>query len=118
MKDLESFAVDLRIRVHDSDNTVGYAGRQDGVDTWCCAAMVRTGFQRHIERGAVRAVTGGGDGLDLGMLSADRLGPPAAGNALVVDDDGPDGWIGSGAPEGIVPQFERLTHVVNVVLLL
>src|SRR5882757_11559735 len=71
---------------------------------------MRTGLQRHIQRGAARGLAGAFQGFGLGMRPSARLGPAAADDDAILDHDGADGRIGPGAALPAPAERQRQLH--------
>ena len=71
---------------------------------------MRTGLQRHVERGAARGLAGPPERLGLGMRPAAWLGPAAADDDAVLDDDRADGRVRPGATLPAPAERERKVH--------
>src|SRR4051812_29689723 len=89
-------AGDLGVGVFECRHHTRDTGTDDGVDAWRRLALVRAGFERHIERRALGRLAGALQRLGLGMGAAARLRPAAADDDAVLDDDRADGRIGPG----------------------
>ena len=87
-----NFGIGVFERRHDPRNARG----DDGVGAWRRLAVVRAGLQRDVERRAARRRAGAPQGLDLGMGPATGLGPAAADNGAVLDDDRAHGRVRPG----------------------
>src|SRR5438552_2663668 len=75
---------------------------------------MRTGLQRHIERGAARGVTGALQRLRFGMRAAAGLRPSAADNDAVFHHHRTDGGVRPGASLPAPPERQRELHEARV----
>src|SRR5579872_7129412 len=97
------FVIGILDRRHHSLDSCG----DHGVRARWRLAEMRTGLERHIERGAARRLAGPRQRLHLRMGTAARLGPAAADNDTVLDDDGAHRRIGPGPPEATPAEYKR-----------
>ena len=100
----------FRIGVLDRRHHARNAGRNHRIDAGRRFAEMRTGLQRHIERGAARGLAGPSQRLGLGMRPAAGLGPATADDDAVLDDDRADGRVRPGAPQPAPAERQRKLH--------
>ena len=104
----------FRIGILDRRNHPRNAGSDHGIDARRRFAEMRTGLERDIERGAACGLTGAPERLRLGMGPSARLGPAAADNDAVLDDNSADGGVGPGAALPAPPESQRKLHEARV----
>src|SRR5882724_9196235 len=104
----------LGVGILDCRHHAGNASGHDGISAGRRLADMRAWLQRHIERGTPRGLAGPPERLRLGVGTAAGLGPAAADDDAVLDDDSPDGGIGPGAPLPAPPQRQRQLHEAPV----
>ena len=97
-------------RRHHARNACG----DHGVDARRRFADMRTGLQRHIERGAAGGLTGALERLGFGMRAAAGLGPAAADDDAILHHDRADGGIRPGPPLPAPPKRQRKLHEARV----
>ena len=100
----------FRIGVFDRRHHARNAGRDHRIDARRRFAEMRTGLQRHIERGAARGFTGTSQRLGLGMRPSAGLRPATADDDAILDDDGTDGRVRPGAPQPTPAERQRELH--------
>ena len=71
---------------------------------------MRTGLERHIERGAPCGLTGTSQRLGLGMRPAAGLRPATADDDAIFDHDRADGRVRPGAPQPAPAERQRKLH--------
>src|SRR5258708_4518141 len=71
---------------------------------------MRTGLQRHIERGAPRGLARPHECLRLSMRPAAYLRPATANDHAILDHDRTDGRVRPGAPQPTPAERERELH--------
>ena len=104
----------FRIGILDRRHHAGDAGGDHGIDAGRRFADMRTGLQRHIERGAARGFTGALQCVRLGMRTAAGLGPAAGDNDAVFHHDRTDGGVRPGAPLPAPPERQGKLHEARV----
>ncbi len=100
----------FRIGVFDRRHHARNAGGDHRIDARRRFAEMRTGLQRHIERGAPRRLTGPSQRLGLGMRPSAGLRPATADDDAVLDDDRADGRVRPGAPQPAPAERQRKLH--------
>ena len=100
----------FRIGIFDRRHHARNAGRDHRIDARRRLAEMRTGLQRHIERGAARGFAGASQRLGLGMRPTARLRPAAADDDAVLDDDRTDGRVRPGAAQPAPAERQRKLH--------
>ena len=100
----------FRIGVLDRRHHARNAGGDHRIDAGRRFAEMRTGLQRHIERGAARGLAGPSQRLRLGMRPAAWLRPAAADDDAILDDDRADGRVRPGAPQPAAAERQRELH--------
>jgi len=73
-------------------------------------AFMRTGLERHIERGAARGLAGALQRLRFRMRASARLRPAATEDFAVFHNDRANGGIGPGIAEPAAAQRQRQVH--------
>jgi hypothetical protein len=74
-----------------------------------------TGLQGDVGGGTAGPLSGGGQGLRLGMGPAAGLGPAPRDHAATRDDDAADRGIGGDAPKAALRQAQGIAHMRQVV---
>ena len=93
-----------------AETTRAMPARDDGVGAGRRLAVMRARLERDVERGAARRLAGAAPALRLGMRPPAGLGPAAADDDAVLDDDRADRGIGPGLAEPAPPQRQRQRH--------
>jgi hypothetical protein len=106
---------DLGIGVDQRRNHPRGAGRDDRVGARGRLAVMRAGFERHVQRGAAGRVAGTRERLSLGVGAPTRLRPAAPDDDTVLDDHRTDRGIGPGTPEPTPAKRKREPHEATVV---
>ena len=92
-------AADARIRIAHSHDHAGDAGAQDGRGAGRRSAHVVARLERDQQRGTPGTRTGGTQRHDFGMVTAGRPRGALTDDLIVIQHDGPDGGIWTGAAE-------------------
>ena len=101
---------DQRIGVFDRRHHPRNAGGDHRIGARRCAAVMRAGLQRDVQRRAAGGLTGTAQRFDLGMRTAAILGPAPADDHAILDQHRADRGVGRGAPLAAPAERQRQLH--------
>ena len=88
-----AFAGDARVRIFEGADDARDAGGDQGVHARRRFSVMGAGFERDVGGGAAGGVTRVAQGFGFGVRAAALLGPAAADDGSLIDDDAADGRV-------------------------